>query len=57
MIVGTVKRNGETIVAAREFHDPSLSLEMVLKKLELYIVNEQLNVAGECVAYATFSRL
>jgi hypothetical protein len=41
----------------RTYYEPSLSLEMVLKQLEMYIVNEQLNTAGECLLRVRFSNL
>ena len=48
MIEAEVCRSGEVIMR-RRYHDPSYSLEAVLKQLELYVVAEQLNNTGECL--------
>jgi hypothetical protein len=56
MIEAEVHRN-DKLLMQRVYYEPSLSLEMVLKNLELYIVNEQLNTAGECMLRVRFSNL
>ena len=47
MIHAKIHRNDQVLMH-RTFDEPSLSLEQVLKYLELYVINEQLNVSGEC---------
>ncbi|MEB3329089.1 MAG: hypothetical protein VKQ33_07645 [Candidatus Sericytochromatia bacterium] len=56
MIEAEVHRNGQLLLQ-RTYHEPSLSLEAVLKQLELYIVNEQLNNVGECLLRVRFGNL
>ena len=48
MIEAEVHRNDE-ILMRREYHEPSLSLDIVLKQFEMYVVQEQLNNSGECL--------
>lgn len=48
---------GEELLMQRTYYEPSLSLEMAIKSLEMYIVNEQLNTGGECMVRARFSNL
>lgn len=55
MIEATVTREGEVIIS-RTYAAPNLTLEAVIKKLEAYIVDEQLNVAGECTVRVTFAK-
>lgn len=54
IIEAEVHRNDQVIMT-RTFNDPNLSLERVLKNLEMYIVYEQLNIAGECLCRVRFS--
>ncbi|MEB3198603.1 MAG: hypothetical protein VKP62_15505 [Candidatus Sericytochromatia bacterium] len=54
MIEAEVHRNGQLLLQ-RTYHEPALSLETVLKQLEMYIVNEQLNTAGECLLRVRFA--
>ncbi|MEB3221019.1 MAG: hypothetical protein VKS61_02980 [Candidatus Sericytochromatia bacterium] len=56
MIEAEVHRNGQLLLQ-RTYSEPSLSLEAVLKQLEMYIVNEQLNNAGECLLRVRFGNL
>lgn len=56
MIQAEVHRNGQLLMQ-RTFHEPSLTLEVVLKQLELYIVQEALNNAGECLLRVRFENL
>lgn len=56
MIEAEVQRNDE-ILMQRTYYEPSLSLEMVLKQLEMYIVAEQLNNSAECLLRVRFSNL
>lgn len=56
MIRAEIHRNGQLLMN-RIYYEPSLSLEMVLKNLEMYVVNEQLNIAGECLLRARFENL
>ena len=58
MIEATVTRNGKVILH-RLYPDPTLTLEDALRLQELYVINEQLNHAGECalrVFYPTLAR-
>ncbi len=54
MIEAEVHRN-EEVLMRRTYHEPSLSLESVLKQLEMYVVAEQLNNAGECLLRVRFA--
>ncbi|MBM3266170.1 MAG: hypothetical protein FJZ01_00860 [Candidatus Sericytochromatia bacterium] len=54
MIEAEVHRN-EEVLMRRTFHEPSLSLESVLKQLEMYVVAEQLNNTGECLLRVRFA--
>lgn len=56
MIEAEVHRNGQLLLQ-RTYHEPALSLETVLKQLELYVVNEQLNNTGECLLRVRFATL
>lgn len=56
MIEAEVHRNDELLMQ-RTYYEPSLSLEMVLKQLEMYVVAEQLNNTGECLLRVRFSNL
>lgn len=56
MIEAEIHRN-DKLLMQRTYHDPQLSLEQVLKQLELYVVNEQLNTVGECLLRARFAIL
>jgi hypothetical protein len=56
MIEAEIHRN-DKLLMQRTFDDPTFSLESVLKKLELYVLNEQLNVAGECLLRVRFADL
>ncbi len=53
MIEAEVHRNDQLLMQ-RTYHEPTLSLEGVLKQLEMYVVNEQLNTAGECLLRVRF---
>lgn len=54
MIEAEVHRN-EEVLMRRTFVEPSLSLESVLKQLEMYVVAEQLNNSGECLLRVRFA--
>ncbi len=56
MIEAEVHRNDQLLMQ-RTYSEPSLSLEAVLKQLEMYVVNEQLNTAGECLLRVRFNSL
>jgi hypothetical protein len=56
VIEAEVHRNDQLLMQ-RTYYEPSMTLDMVLKNLELYIVNEQLNTAGECLLRARFGNL
>jgi hypothetical protein len=56
MVEAEVHRNDQLLMQ-RTFYDPCLSLESVMKSLEMYIVNEELNKAGECLVRVRFSNL
>ncbi len=56
MIEAEVHQNDQLLLQ-RTFYEPTLSLEAVLKQLEMYIVNEMLNTAGECVMRVRFGTL
>jgi hypothetical protein len=56
VIEAEVHRNDQLLMQ-RVFYDSNTSLEMVLKGLELYIVNEGLNTAGECSIRVRFANL
>jgi hypothetical protein len=56
MIEAEIHRNDQLLMS-RTYYDPSLSLEKVLKSLEMYIISEQLNTAGECLLRVRFSNL
>lgn len=53
MIEAEVHRNDKMIMQMT-YNNPSQSLEGTLKSLEMYIVNEQLNTAGECLIRVRF---
>lgn len=53
MIEAVVEQDGKVIIQ-REYTNPSLSLEVVLKRLEDYVTSEQLNTAGECTLRVRF---
>ena len=53
MIEAEVHRNDELLMR-RTFSDGTLSLEAVLRRLELYVVSEQLNASGECLLRVRF---
>lgn len=54
MIECEVHRNDQLLMQ-RTYYEPSMSLEMALMQMEMYIVNEQLNTAGECMLRVRFS--
>jgi hypothetical protein len=54
MIEAEVHRN-EEVLMRRTYNEPSLSLESVLKQLEMYVIAEQLNNSGECLLRVRFS--
>jgi hypothetical protein len=56
MIEAEVRRH-DILLMQRTYYEPSLSLENVLTKLEMYVVNEQLNTEGECHLRVRFSSL
>lgn len=56
MIDCEVHRNQELLMC-RTFYDPNMSLEMALKSLEMYIINEELNKAGECLLRVKYTNL
>lgn len=56
MIELEVHRNDQLLMQ-RTFYEPSMSLEMALKGMEMYIVQEELNKNGECLMRARFSNL
>lgn len=45
----------DKLLMQRNYHDHDLSLESVVKQLEMYVLNEQLNTAGECLIRVRFS--
>lgn len=53
MIEAEVHRNDEVLMR-RTFSDRALTLEAVLRQLELYVVGEQLNASGECLLRVRF---
>lgn len=56
MIEAEVHRNDQLLMQ-RTYSEPTLSLESVLKMLEMYIINEQLNTTGECLLRVRFSHI
>ena len=56
MIEAEVHRNDEVLML-RTYSEPSLSLETVLKQLEMYVVAEQLNHSGECLLRVRFAQV
>lgn len=56
MIEAEIHRNDQLLMA-RTYYDNNLSLEMVMKGLEMYVVSEQLNFAGECNIRVRFGNL
>ena len=54
MIQAEVHRNGEMIVS-RTYAHPTLTLEAVAKLMESYVVEEMLNVPGECTLKIRFA--
>lgn len=56
MIEAQISRNDEVIIE-RMYYEPNLTLELVLKQLEAYIVAEKLNDGAECVVRARFPNL
>lgn len=56
MIEAEIHRNG-ALLMQRVYHEPTLSLEQVLKQLEGYVVDEQLNTEGECLLRVRFANL
>ncbi len=55
VIEAEVHRNDEVLML-RTYTEPSLSLETVLKQLEMYVVAEQLNHSGECLLRVRFAQ-
>lgn len=55
MIEAEVHRN-EEVLMRRTYHENGLSLETVLKQLEMYVVAEQLNNEGECLLRVRFAQ-
>ena len=53
MIEAEVHRD-EIVLMQRTYQEPSLSLESVLRQLELYVVAEQLNQQSECLLRVRF---
>lgn len=53
MIEAEVIQNDKCIMQ-RTYTEPGLSLENVLKHLEMYTVAEQINYAGECILRVRF---
>jgi hypothetical protein len=51
IIEAEIVRN-DKIIKACIYDEPDIDLETVSKRLESYIVNEQLNLAGECMIRA-----
>lgn len=45
----------DKLLMQRNYSDASISLEAVVKQLEMYVLNEQLNAAGECLIRVRFS--
>jgi hypothetical protein len=39
----------------QRYYEPSISLEQALKKLELYVINEQFNIDFDCVIKSRYS--
>lgn len=56
MIEVDVFRNGELLYNTI-YYQPTYSLEKVIKLTEMYIINEEFNILGECHIKARFSDL
>ena len=56
MIQAEIRREDE-ILMTRSFCDPTLTLEIVMKRMESYIVNEGLNFEGECLVRVRYTSL
>lgn len=54
-IEAEVHRNDQLLMK-RDYNDHGQSLEGILKMLEMYVVNEQLNTAGECLLRVRFKQ-
>lgn len=54
MIEAEVHRNDQLLME-RTYYEPNTTLEAVLKNLEMYVKNEQLNQAGECMLRVRFA--
>lgn len=53
MIIAEIHQNDKLIFSS-VYQTPHLSLESVIKNLELYVVSEQLNTVHECYIRARF---
>ena len=56
MIECEIEQNGNMLMH-RTFYDRNLTLETVIKQMEMYVVNEQLNTDGECYVRVRFANL
>lgn len=45
----------EKLIMQRTYYDSNLSLDIVIGLMEKYIINEQLNVSGECLLRARYT--
>lgn len=53
MIFAEVIKEGQKIID-REYHEPGLTINTVIEKLERYVIDEQLNVTSECLVKAKY---
>lgn len=56
MIQAEIRRDDEVLMK-RTYGDPALTLEVVMQRLESYIVDEGLNFDGECVVRVRYTGL
>ena len=56
MIQAEIRRDDQVLMK-RTYGDPALTLEMVMKRLESYIVDEGLNFDGECLVRVRYTSM
>ncbi|MDB5098767.1 MAG: hypothetical protein JWM80_3188 [Cyanobacteria bacterium RYN_339] len=56
MIQAEIRRD-EEVLMKRTFGDPTLTLEVVMQRLEAYVVDEGLNFDGECIVRVRYTNL
>lgn len=56
MIEAKATRN-DIVILHRTYHEPSLTLDAVMKLIEMYVINEMLNNAGEVILHVKFANL